>query len=166
MADRTPRPSRRPLGSLLPVILVFVVLAAVTTFVIAAVAVGGVVASLSERPRRSVYDLDDAVEFVADALPPEVSARVSYEDVSTVLRLAMEYLEDKGIASTRTADDIGPDLVVVPDDERLGWILGRLDERSLGEPGAELTDDQVVAILEANTAYETSIGVIGPEVDA
>jgi hypothetical protein len=147
-------------------ILLFAVLAVVTTFVIAAVSVGGVVASLSERPRRSVYDFDDAVEFVAETLPAEVSSQVSYDDVAAVLRLALVYLEQKGVASTRTADDIGADLVVVPDDERLGWILGQLDELSLGEPGSELTDDQVVAILEANAAYEASIGVIGPEVDA
>lgn len=147
-------------------ILLFAVLAVLTTFVIAAVSVGGVVASLSERPRRSVYDFDDAVEYVAGALPDEVSSQVSYDDVAAVLRLALVYLEQKGVASTRTADDIGADLVVVPDDERVGWILGQLDELSLGEPGSELTDDQVVAILEANTTYEASIGVIGPEVDA
>jgi hypothetical protein len=68
------------------------------------------------------------------------------------------------MASTATADDVGEELVVVPEDERLGWILGRVDAAEQGEPGGELTDDQVVAILEANSGYERSIGVVGHEV--
>jgi len=52
----------------------------------------------------------------------------------------------------------------VGDDELLAWILGRSDEVASDGPGAELTDEQIVAILAGNAAYEESIGAIGPAV--
>jgi hypothetical protein len=148
------------------VIWLFAALAVVTTFVIAAVSVGSTTAGLASRPRRSVYDLEEAVDRVAEALPPEVTAEVSFDDVRAVLGWYLDYLVAKGMASSRTADVIRDELVVVPDDELVGWILGRVDEAASGEPGADLTDGQVVAILEANRGYERSIGAIGHEVDS
>jgi len=152
------------------VIWLFVVLAAVTTFVIAAVAVGSTTAQLAVRSRRSVYDIEEAVVFVAvvfvaDRLPAEVTAQIGYDDVRAVLGWNLDYLEAKGIASARTADDPGSGLIVVGDAEPLAWILGRVDEAQTPAPGAEVTDEQVAAILQANLAYEVSIGAIGEQVD-
>jgi hypothetical protein len=146
------------------VIWLFVVLAALTTFVIAAVSVGSVTAGLAGRSRRSVYDLEDAVDFVADALPPSVTAEVSFDDVRAVLGWYVEYLADKGIASNRTADDPGSGLIVVGDDERLAFVIGRVDAADNDAPGSQLSDEQVATILDANLRYERSIGAIGPEV--
>jgi len=147
------------------VIWLFVVLAAVTTFVIAAVAVGSTTAQLAVRSRRSVYDIEEAVVFVADRLPAEVTAQIGYDDVRAVLGWNLDYLQAKGIASARTADDPGSGLIVVGDAEPLAWILGRVDEAQTPAPGAEVTDEQVAAILQANLAYEVSIGAIGEQVD-
>jgi hypothetical protein len=146
------------------VIWLFVALSVLTTFVIAAVSVGSVTARLSERSRRSVYDVDEAVDFVADRLSPEITAEVSYDDVRAVLGWYVDYIREKGIGSFRTADDPGSGLIVVGDEERLGYVLGRVDDAPNDEPGALLSDEQVVAILDANEAYERSIGAIGPVV--
>ena len=43
-------------------------------------------------------------------------------------------------------------------------MLGRVDDAATDGPGALLTDEQVVAILDANEQYERSIGAIGPVV--
>ncbi len=145
-------------------IWLFVVLAALTTFVIAAVSVGSVTAGLAGRSRRSVYDLDDAVEFVADELPDSLTAEITYDDVRAVLGWYVEYLADKGIASARTADDPGSGLIVVGDDERLAFVIGRVDAAESDTPGSQLSDEQVASILDANLRYERSIGAIGPEV--
>ena len=139
-------------------------LSVVTTFVIAAVSIGWVTAGLATRPRRSVYDLDEAVDFVAERLPPHVTAEVSFDDVKAVLGWYLDYLRSKGIASEATAEDIGEQLVLVGDDELLAWILGHSDEVGPDGPGAELTDEQIAAVLEANETYERSIGAIGPAV--
>jgi hypothetical protein len=138
---------------------IWIALLAVGTFVIAAVSIGSVTGSLAVRPRRSVYDLGEATEFVATRLPSELTAVLSYDDVDAVLTAHCDYLEQLGVASARAADDIGEELVVVADDEPVAWILGRLDER-----GVDIDDAHVVAVLDAEQEYYRAIGVIGPEV--
>jgi hypothetical protein len=138
----------------------WIVLSAVLVFVIAAVSIGVVSGSLARRPRRSVYDLDEAVDFVADRLPQELTAVVSFDDVRSVLLFHCDYLAAKGVASERTADDIGTALVVVPDDEPTAYVLGKV-----GEQGLDLADEDVVAILNAELAYYEAIGAIGPRLD-
>ena len=137
----------------------WIVLAAVGTFVIAAVAIGGVSGSLARRPRRSVYDLEEAVDFVAERLPADLTAQLSYDDVRAVLAGHCDYLEAKGVASEKAADDIGTGLVVVPDDEPVAYILGRVEAG-----GLDVTDEQVVRVLEVEARYYRAIGAIGPEV--
>lgn len=145
-------------------IWLFAALSVLTTFVIAAVSIGGVAARMAQRPRASLYDFDEAVMWVADELPDDITAQVSYDDVGAVLGWYVEYITAKGVGSYRTAAEVDGDLVVVPEDERLAWILGRADEAADGEPGSELSDEQIVAILDANGSYERSIGAIGREV--
>ena len=142
----------------------FGVLSVLTTFVIAAVSIGSTTAGLAQRPRRSVYDLEEAVDWVAEQLPPEITAEVSFDDVRAVLGWYLDYLAYKGIASEATAADVNEELVLVPDDERVGWIMGRADDAAEGEAGSVLTDEQILAILDANAGYERSIGAVGHEV--
>jgi len=138
---------------------IWILLAAVACFVIAAVTVGGVTTNLAERPRRSVYDLDEAVDFVADRLPDELTAELSYDDVRAVLLAHCDYLEAKGVASEKAADDIGEGLVVVPDDEPVAWVIGRLEEL-----GVAVADPDVVTVLDVEEQYYEAIGAIGPRV--
>jgi hypothetical protein len=138
----------------------WILLSALCVFVVAAVSVGVVSGSLAQRPRRSVYDLEEAVEFVADRLPEELTASVSYDDVRSVLLFHCDYLAAKGVASERTADDIGSAMVVVPDDEPTAFVLGRV-----GEAGLELSDEDVVTILDAELGYYEAIGAIGPRLE-
>lgn len=138
----------------------WIVLTVVLVFVIAAVSIGVVSGSLAQRPRRSVYDLDEAVDFVADRLPEDLTAVISFEDVRSVLLFHCDYLADKGIASERTADDIGTALVVVPDDEPTAYVLGKVGDAGLG-----LSDEDVVAILDTELLYYEAIGAIGPRLE-
>jgi len=135
-------------------------LTVVFVFVIAAVSISVGSGSLARRPRRSVYDLEEAVDFVADRLPEDMTSVVSYDDVRSVLLFHCDYLAGKGVASGRTADDIGAALVVVPDDEPTAFVLGKV-----GDAGLDLSDDDVLAILDAESAYYQAIGAIGPRLD-
>ena len=67
-------------------LLVFVVVLAVVV-AIAAAAVGLVARRLADEPPASLFEFDEAVEFVATALPAEVSGRLSYGDVRKSPRL-------------------------------------------------------------------------------
>lgn len=138
----------------------WIALAVVCTFVIATVSIGVVSGSLANRPRRSVYDLLEAVDYVADRLPDDLTARLSFDDVRSVLVFHCDYLERKGVASERTADDIGTALVVVPDDELIAYVLGRVDEEAL-----DIADDDVVAVLDVEQGYYRAIGAFGPPVE-
>lgn len=137
----------------------FVALSALASFVIASVAVGSVVARQIHKPRRAVYDFDEAVEFVADRLPADITAQIGYDDVRAVLQFHLDYLTERGVASTRTDDDVNSALVVVGDDEPIAYILGRADADEL-----DVTDEQIVAILAAQERYYEAIGAFGPQV--
>ncbi|MEZ5239285.1 MAG: hypothetical protein R2716_10180 [Microthrixaceae bacterium] len=137
----------------------WVLLLAVGTFVIAAGAVGSVTGTMAQRSRRSVYDLAEATHFVADRLPPEVTARLSYDDVEAVLAAHCDFLAESGMASGRAADDPGEQLVLISEDGALAWVLGRL-----GQLAVEIDDADVVTVLEAELEYYRAIGLVGPEV--
>lgn len=138
---------------------IWIVLLVLGTFVIAAASIGSVTGVLADKPRRSVYDLAEATQFVADRLPDDLTARLSYDDVDAVLGAHCDYLAEAGIASTKADDDIGENLVVVEDNEPVAWILGRLDALD-----AEIDDSDVVVILDVEQQYYEAIGVIGPQV--
>lgn len=136
------------------------ILLAVGTFVIAAASVGGATGLLATRPRRSVYDLEEAVDFVADRLPDGLTATLSYDEVRAVLAAHCDYLAARGVASARADDEIGEDLVVVSDDEPLGWVIGQVEAQ-----GLDLDDEAVAAVLEVEAGYYEAIGAIGPRVE-
>ena len=84
-------------------IALFWVLCALVSFVIAALAVGSVTGVQAQRPLRAVYVVEDAVTYVADHLPDDVSAQVSYDDVRAVVDAQIGYLGAwrRGAPSTR-----------------------------------------------------------------
>ena len=145
-------------------IWLFAALSALTTFVIASVAVGSATGRQAARVRRAVYDVDAAVTYVADHLPGDVTADISYDDVRAVLEMQIDDLRARGLATYRTDDRSGGELVVVSEDELLAQIIGRIGELDDSDPGAALSDEQVAEILHAEERYRRSIGGFGPEV--
>ena len=138
-------------------VILLVVVAAVLVVVIALVAVGREAFTLSAQPKQAHFDLEEAVQFVADRLPDEVTAVLTYDDVRSILRWHLEYLRDRGVPARRDLIAGGP--VVVEDDEGIAWVLGRADE-----VGLEVTDTEVAIVLETELAYFDAIGAIGAEV--
>lgn len=140
-------------------------LAAVVVVVIGLVAVGRVTFSMADEPPQSNYDLDEAVEFVADQLPEDATAQLSYDDVRALLGFHLDYLEAKGVArevDTRGDEDhppawgpvVGP--LVADDDEALPYVIMRA-----ADDGLEVDDVHVVEVVEADLAYLEAIGAIG-----
>ena len=126
---------------------------------IAFAAVGTAVGRLERETAPSVYRLPDAVEYVADRLPVEVAARVSYEDVSVVLGWHLDWFESAGLA-TRHGLELGDpavaagDLAVADTDNALDALVAR----SLQEGGPEPVD--VACILDAQLGYLAAIGAV------
>src|SRR5258705_5366120 len=84
--------------------LALIVLAAVCTFVIAAVVVGREARRLDSVAPRSVYIIDEAVEFVAEYLPPETQARLTPDELEQLLTFHMRWLHAKGLQPANVID--------------------------------------------------------------
>ncbi|MCC5951562.1 MAG: hypothetical protein JJU45_05650 [Acidimicrobiia bacterium] len=138
---------------------VFIAVGAVAVVVIGLVVVGRVTAELADRPGASVYDQDEAVAYVAERLPPEVTAELSYADVDAVLTAHLNYLEMKGVAGDPAVAPLAQGPLVAEENEGLAWVLGRLSEE-----GRALTDEHVVEVLDAELEYLRFIGAVGTEV--
>jgi hypothetical protein len=128
-------------------------------FAIAAAAVGREAFRLGTAPPRAVVDLEAAVEYVGDAVPFEVSASLSSDDVRALLRLHLLYFDAKGIPTDVDAAVAGAP-VVVGDDEARRWVLERATAA-----GVEATPAEVDAVLDAHLAYLVAIGAVGTPVD-
>jgi len=140
------------------VTVVLVVLAAAAVLAIALVAVGRVTSQLAEAPPQVRYDLPDALEAVAAALPSDVTAQLSYDQVEALLKAHLDYLNANDLLDgVRYATGSG--LIVVADDETLAYLLERADRADW-----KVTPEQVADVLEAHLRYLEGIGVIGTRV--
>ena len=151
-------------ATLAPVALVvlILVLAAVTVFGIAAVTVGREARRLDGVAPRAVYVLDEAVEFVADTLPPGAQARLTHDDVRALLRAHMAQLRRKGFQPPVAVDQVQEivDPVVIDETDAVAYLIGQADDL-----GIEVTDEDVAHVVEAHLAYLDAIGAVGPEAD-
>ncbi|MGZ7087236.1 MAG: hypothetical protein ACXVIH_12980 [Ilumatobacteraceae bacterium] len=144
--------------------LVLIVLAAVCTFVIAAVVVGREARRLDSVAPRSVYIVDEAVEFVAEYLPPDTQGRLTPDELEQLLTFHMRWLHAKGLQPPNVVDrrqDITTP-VVVTEDTLTGYLLGEAERN-----GIEILDDvDVVRVVDAHHAYFEAIGAVGPRATA
>ncbi len=141
-------------------LVVFAAVGLVVVFVIAAMAVGRESNRLAAQAPRPVFDLDEAVAWVAEQLPFEVSAVLSHDDVSRILRWSLEHLQEAGTTDDAGAGDpaLPPSpFSVVEEQEAVERVLNRA---ALG--GFDYTSPQVQAVLVAQMAYLDLIGAMGP----
>lgn len=122
---------------------------AVTVLAVGLIAWGAVqrsTAFLASRAPSVLFEVDEAVEFVASALPEDVSARLSYEDVEALLGWQLVHLADR-----EGEVDIADDLVVAD-------LVARAaaDDRAI-------TESDVRAVLDAEVAYLAAVGALDPE---
>jgi hypothetical protein len=147
------------------VVWLFVVLAAVAVFAIAAVTVGREAVRLGHQPPPTIFDLDEAVAHVADDLPFEAQARLSYDEVRQLIVAELEHLEDEGVLAepgrdVSLAGGSTPE-VVLADDEAVAVVLGRAEEA-----GLEVTDEDVFQVIASLHGYLAEIGAVGPPASA
>jgi len=140
-------------------VVLILVLAGVTVFAIAAVTIGREARRLDAVAPRSVYVLDEAVDYVADHLPESAQARLTHEDVRLLLRAHMADLRAKGLQPPVAVDQVQEivDPVVVDETDTIGFLIGEA-ERS----GLDVTDEDVAHVVETRLAYFQAIGAVGP----
>lgn len=142
------------------VTFVLIVLAALCTFVIAAVVVGREARRLDSVAPRSVYIVDEAVEFVAEFLPAGTQSRLTPDELEQLLTFHMRWLHSKGLQPANVVDrrqDISTP-VVVNEDTLTGYLLGEAERNGI----TILDDVDVVNVVDAHHAYFEAIGAVGP----
>jgi hypothetical protein len=140
-------------------VVVILALAAIAVFAIAAVAVGREARRLDAVAPRAVYDVDEAVGFVADHLPPDAQARLTHDEVRSLLRAHMVELRAKGLQPPVAADQVQEivEPVVVDETDAVGYLIGQAERLDV-----EVRDEDVAHVVDAHLAYLEAIGAVGP----
>lgn len=138
-------------------VVLYAFVAVAIVFVLAAMVVGREARRLDAVAPSPTFDLDEAVEWVANNLPFEVRASLSHDDVRQIIDWNLEYFRMKGVSGNgHSAVPEGP--VVVGGAETVDYVLTRAESI-----GSLYTSPQVHAVLEAQMSYLEAIGAIGPE---
>ncbi len=138
-------------------IIVYILVALALAFAIAAVVVGREARRLDAEPPRPVFDPDEAVEWVANHLPFEVSAVLSHADVRQILDWNLQYFRAKGVSGNGSSPHVDAP-IVVGGAETVAYVLDQADRTGTG-----YTPEQVHAVLDAQMSYLEAIGAVGPE---
>ena len=123
---------------------------------VAAGAIGREARRLDSLPPRSVFDLNEAVLWVADHLPDDVTAQLSYDEVRQILDHSLDHLRALGLAGSTTGEPVEGE-VIVDEADAVAAVLERA-ERS----GMQVSPHQVQAVLAAQLAYLQAISAVGP----
>lgn len=130
---------------------------------LAAYVVMRVSSRLSHTRARTVYDLFEAVEFVAERLPDELSAKLSYEDVEAVLLWRLDHLRLQGSATYGRGDVTAAEAegrneeAVTRDDDSVDYVLAKATDS-----GRDIDALDVVVVLDLESQYLEAIGALGP----
>ena len=143
------------------VLIIASIIAALLVFVIAAVIIGREARRLDSVAPRVVYELEQATQFVADNLPSETQARLTYAELRKLLVFHMRWLHDKGLQPAGVVDrrqDI-VDEVVIDEQTLTGYLLDAAEKNNI-----EILDDvDAVYVVKAHLKYFDAIGAIGPQ---
>lgn len=143
--------------------VVLAIVSAMIVFVIAAVVVGREARRLDAVAPRAVWELEEALDWVAGQLPAQTQARLTLDELRELLRAHMAWLHARGLQPDNVIDrrqDIA-DPVVVDDVTLAAHLLAEATRR-----GVQLLDDvDVVHVVDAHVAYFAAIGAVGPRAE-
>ena len=143
------------------VLIIASIIAALLVFVIAAVIIGREARRLDSVAPRAVYELEQATQFVADNLPSETQARLTFAELRKLLVFHMRWLHDKGLQPAGVVDrrqDI-VDEVVIDEQTLTAYLLDAAEKNNI-----EILDDvDAVYVVKAHLKYFDEIGAIGPQ---
>ena len=111
----------------------------------AAVLVGREASRLAAAPPRPVFDVDEAVVWIADRLPESVASQLSHADVRPILLWSVEHLRLVALQER-----------VAEEDETFGFVVDRA-----AEAGEDWSPLEVKAVLDGEADYLQLIGATG-----
>ena len=142
-------------------VLIFaIILATLLVFAIAAITVGREARRLDSFAPRAVYELEQATKFVADRLPSDSQARLTFEELRKLLVFHMRWLHDNGLQPLGVIDrrqDIVEEIVIT-EETVTAYLLGAAEKNRI----EILEDVDVVHVVQAHLDYFDAIGAVGP----
>jgi len=140
------------------VIWVFVIVGAVLVFAVAAAFVGSEAFRLGHQTPAAIFDLDEAVEAVADQLPEDVQARLTYDEVRHLIRATLDHLRTEGVSARPGEEVVLPEHdVVVDEDHALADVLAAVDLL-----GLDVLDEDAALVIRRLLDHLGEIGALGP----
>ena len=139
---------------------VFLIVGAVLVFAIAAAFVGSEAFRLGHETPSAIFDMDEALQEVGGALPDDVQARLTYDELRQLILAVLAHLEKKGLAAKPGEDVrvIGErDEVVIAEDDAVAVVLGAVDNE-----GLDVADEDAYEVIRALLAHLERIGALGP----
>jgi hypothetical protein len=131
--------------------LVLILVAALVVVIVALLFVGWAVGKTSAMPDQIVVDAHEAIEFCAEALPDEVTATISYDELRRLLRLHLEWIQFYHWAPEGRSD--GP--ILFEELDAVDYVEERADV-----VGLEVSRDHIVEVVKAHSAYLQVMGAI------
>jgi hypothetical protein len=139
---------------------VVLVVGAVLVFAIAAAFVGSEAFRLGHEVPAAIFDLDEAVDAVAEDLSPDAQARLTYDEVRRLILAVLDDLRSKGL-SALPGEEVrraaGADDVVLHDDVALAVVLAAVEAE-----GLDVTDEDAAQVMQSLLRHLDRIGALGP----
>ena len=146
----------------------FFLIGAVVVLVIAFVALGQVIGRLENERPPAVFEVVAAVDWIADRLPDEVTARLSYDDVGRIVGWHLDWFNDVGVASPHGEELAGDDMVsdgaVAVEEVAVDAIVARAIAEAEASADSAIDAVDVVCVLDLQMRYLAAIGAVGDEV--
>ena len=143
---------------------VFFVFGAVLVTAIALYAVGRATGEMAGQRPPAVYELPAAVDWIADRLPDEVTARLTFDELEQILGWHLDWFASVGATSEHGETIAGGDVVregsVAMDDAAVDAVVAKA--LSAGESIDAL---DVVCVLDLQMRYLQEIGAVGETVE-
>lgn len=131
--------------------IALLIIAAVIIVAIAFVAVGHAVGRTEAMPAQIVVDVHEAIEFCAEALPDEVTAELSYDELRRLLRLHLEWIQ--AYHWSPEGSDSGP--IVFEQFDALDYVMERMTVTDLDVPRGF-----AAAVIQAHSDYLQVMGAV------
>jgi len=143
-----------------PFVVVCIIISAFCVFAIAVITIGREARRLDAVAPRVVYQIEQAVEFVAELLPLETQGHLTVAELGELLLAHLTWLHDRGLLPLDVIDrpqDIS-EQIISDGTTVAAYLLGSASTR-----GVELLDDvDVIHVVDAHMAYFVAIGAVGP----
>jgi len=140
---------------------VFLIVSVFLVFAIAAITIGREARRLDAVAPRAVYEIDIAIDWVANQLPAETQARLTEDELRALLIAHLNWMHQRGLLPEKVTDrpqDIDTP-VVVDETTVAAYLLGEAERLGV----AILDDVDVIQVVDAHLLYFDAIGAVGPQ---